>query len=253
MKNLVPTSILVTLCLSMVALAHASPITVTVSGTIVGGTDPAGIFGVPGANLVGDIATVTYIFNPTLLAADGFYETTAPTSESLFGFTNDQALTNTITVNGAIYTQTTSANSQEQFSTSNIAGSATLPPLSNSASESTLVNLTSGVTSDVLVYSTTPYQYPTLLENPQPFLDEMAATPTLVIVDIFNANGAIAASLALSTATPEPSSFSLLMLGLLFAGAITYRRRDKINGEWPTLTISNNHTKKLGGCGRVGG
>jgi hypothetical protein len=228
MKNPVPTSILVTLCLSMVASAHASPITVTVSGTIVGSADPAGIFGAPGASLVGDTATVTYILNPSLLDADGFYQTTAPTTESLVGFTNDQALTNIFTVNGTMFTQTTSANSQEEFATSNVAGVATVPPLSNSVSESTVDNVTSNSTSDILTYSTTPYQYPTLLENPQPFLDEIAATPTLVIVDIFNdTNGTIEASFALSTATPEPPSFSLLMLGLLFVGAITYQRKRK--------------------------
>jgi PEP-CTERM motif len=231
MKNLVPTSILVTLYLSMAGLAHASSFTVTVSGTIVGSEDPAGIFGAPGASLVGDAATVTYIFNPSLLAADGSYETTAPTTESLFGFKNDEALTNIITVNGTMFTQTTSVNSEEQFQTSNVAGLTTVPPLSNSVSESTVVNLTSNLTSDILTYSTTPYQYPTLLENPQPFLDEIAATPTLVIVDIINdSNGAVEASFALSTATPEPSSFSLLMLGLLFVGAITYRQKRK--NQW---------------------
>jgi hypothetical protein len=227
MKNLVPTSILVALCLSMAGLAHASSFTVTVSGTIVGSTDPAGIFGAPGASLVGDTATVTYIFNPSLLAADGSYETSAPTSESLFGFTNDQAITNIITVNGTMFTQTTSANSEEQFQTSNVAGLTTVPPLSNSASESHVNNNVTGLASNILTYSTTPYQYPTLLENPQPFLDEMAATPTLVIVDIFNGNGTLEASLALSTATPEPPSFSLLMLGLLFTGAITYQQKRK--------------------------
>ena len=231
MKNLVPSSILVAVCLSMVGLAHASPITVTVSGTIVGSTDPAGIFGSPGASLVGDSATVTYIFNPSVLAADGSYETTAPTSESLFGFTNDQAITNTITVNGIIFTQTTSANSGEQFITSNVAGLSTVPPLSNSVSESHLNDVTSGLASNILTYSTTPYQYPTLLENPEPFLEEIAATPTLVDVQIFNANtGMEEATLTLSTATPEPSSFSLLMLGLLLMGAIKYRQKRR--NQW---------------------
>jgi hypothetical protein len=208
---------------------YADVITETVSGTIGGGIDYAGIFGPPGANLTGDAATVTYMFDPTLLAADGFYEATAPTLESLYGFTNDEAITNLITVNGTTYTQTTSLSGQEQFITQNVAGLTTVPAFSNSVSSSFVNNLTSGLASDILTYSTTPYQYPTLLGNPKPFLDAVSATPTAVDVIISNINsGAEEAEFVLTPTfapTPEPSSFGLLTVAVLFVGAITYQRK----------------------------
>jgi hypothetical protein len=190
--------------------------------------DNAGIFGPAGANLTGDAATVTYMFDPSVLAADGFYEATAPTFESLYGFANDGAITNIITVNGVSFTQTTSPNGQEQFITQNVAGLTTVPANSNSVSSSFVNNLTSGLTSDILIYSTALYEYPTLLGNPQPFLDEISAMPTGVDAIIGQINGPDEADFFLAPTvitTPEPSSFGPVMLAPLFVSAITHQRK----------------------------
>jgi hypothetical protein len=199
MKIIATCSCCLAALLSSVTGLHAAVITETVSGTIAAGTDYAGVFGPAGANLAGDAATVTYMFNPSVLAADGFYETTAPTFESLFGFENDEAITNTITVNGTTYTQTTSANGEEQFITQDVAGVTTVPPFSNSVSETVVDNLTSGFNSDILTYSTALYQYPTLLGNPQPFLDEISATYTEIYAAVGTINSAEAKAVIILT------------------------------------------------------
>ena len=188
---------------------YASIITETVSGTIGSGIDNAGIFGPQGANLAGDAATVTYMFNPSVLVADGgLYTPVASTSETLSGTVNDGVLTNTITVNGTTFAQTNTPSVTVHFSTSEF-GSGTL-----------VDSLIGGLGSEIKIYSGTPYQYPTLLVNPKPFLDLVSATATSITVGIDNSEGQTDFDLTPtpSVTTPEPSSFSLLMVaGLLSA------------------------------------
>jgi hypothetical protein len=207
----VVTGAIVVLTLVAGTSLNAATITETITGTLAAGIDNAAIFGPQGANLAGKTATITYILNSSVLAMDGLYASNPPTLEQLTSFANDGALTNIITVGGTTFTQTQSAGTEEEFSTTKLG--------TGSEVMSTLFNSGTGLGSSITIQSNAPYQFGVLLGNPKPFLDQVTAGATQVMVGIDTFNGSFGFQTDLTlipVATPEPSSFVLLIAtGLL--------------------------------------
>ncbi|HEY1340581.1 MAG TPA: PEP-CTERM sorting domain-containing protein [Bryobacteraceae bacterium] len=208
---------------------HAAIITETVSGTIQNGIDNAGVFGLPGANLAGSPASVTFTLDTSLLAADGLYTSLPGFTEQLFndGAIGDGALTNSITVNGATYALTQSSGAQERFMTQ-VEGSGSLVT-------SVIAGLGTGNGSSITIHSSAAYQFPVLLGNPKPFLDLAAANATSVNVGIDLQGGAFETDLIIVVPggggeggggpVPEPSSVSMFLGAGLFTVFMSKSRK----------------------------
>lgn len=207
--------------LSSATRLNASTIAETFSGTISSGIDNAGIFGAKGESLVGQTATITYFLNSPLLAADGLYQTFPLIAESLYATTNDGALAESITVSGSTFTQSTTAGGQEQITTEKFGtGSLVLTNLYNS---------TTGMGLGFQFQSATPFQYPTLVSNPQLFLNQVASATTSVNVAIDMDGGNLETDIIIATSNvagltaPEPSSFGLVLAAVLATLPIRFR------------------------------
>lgn len=200
------------LVLFFAGAAPAATIIETLTGTISSGTDNASLFG--GGNLAGDAASVTFTVNPSILAADGLYETLAPTFEALVDTANDMGLTIAITVNGTTYSLGQTAGGQETFSTQQVG--------SGTSIGANLFNPTTGNGLNVTLQSSAAYQYNTLLNNPQPFLTLATNAATSLTVDIVSSGGNFETQFVVpgpaggggpgGTPVPEPGSIGLVII-----------------------------------------
>lgn len=218
----------------------ASTITETFSGTLSSGIDNVGIFGPKGASLAGDTATVTYMLNAPLLAADGLYQTISPTEESLYATANDGALSESITVNGITFTQTTTAGGQEQITTEKVG--------TGSLVSTSLYNSSTAAGMSFQFQSTAPYQYPTLLSNPQSFLNQVTAAIMSVSVGIDTEGGNFETDIVITpgatvggATSPEPSSFGLVLLAGLAVLPIRFRGLGQRDGRNRRAKTGRSH------------
>jgi hypothetical protein len=190
------------------AAARATIIDGSFSGTMSGGTDTTGIFGVPAADLTGDTITGTFVYNTSLFSQSMAGPVNTATGTGL------GALTVTITINSHSRTFI------DQTSSSIV--------LDDSASQ---INLSAANNPGVTKAETFSLEADDIIT---PFIVSTALGQTFSTSDTFlNSTGAFAvadqgptaqangqftiASISTTTgrtATPEPASIALLLVGL---------------------------------------
>jgi hypothetical protein len=204
--------------------ASADIVTATYTGTVTG-TDSAGDFGLPGASLNGMTFTSSYVFDTSLAgigssSANGIFQTYGGT-----GYTAPQ-LSNplqsaSITINGHTFTTT------GQYASTLITENAT-NPYGYSIYAYALAETTSGYLNNELT-SKNPVNvpFPTSINSPftYSFRDGDANYGNFV----FNNDqlSLLSATVTVTDAVPEPSTWAMMILGFAGIGLITYRRRNQ--------------------------
>jgi len=75
----------------------------TFSGTIISGTDTAGLFGVQNVDLTGDAVVFSFSYDPALISANATFYTDNLSYEQYFDNSSDGAVTESVTINSRTF------------------------------------------------------------------------------------------------------------------------------------------------------
>jgi PEP-CTERM motif len=206
--------------------ASASIVDVTYTGMVSGGADPAGAFGLAGANIVGDSYVAYYRINTSLPGTPGSSTTSATVNSTAGGSgvgNTSPILSSTVTINGVTvsvggswYGYTYGENDggaagdlseQQQFASNSSCGCEVM--------QNFIYNYDGTLPASI----STPFNY-TIVPTDHQFAYFQSPADGVIYGNLTTLD------VTVEGAVPEPSTWAMMILGFAGIGFMAYRRRN---------------------------